>query len=340
MTEFDPTLPLEEAYALPSSYYTEDKVYNREVDSIFRNTWQAVGRVDQLPEAGNYFTVNVAGEPIVVTRGEDMEIRAFSNVCRHRAAEVMHGCGKASRMRCPYHGWTYDLTGKLKGVPEFDGVKNFCREENGLPEFRVETFGQLIFVNMGPGGSNLIAFLHPLASLPDVKFAARKEYEIACNWKVFVDNYLDGGYHVNYIHPELASVVDYKNYRTELHENCNVQIAPLEAGNNVRTGTAEYWWIFPNLMINIYDGVMDTNHVFPLGKDRCLVWMDFYFGKDKDQEYIDKSIQVADKIQAEDVDICESVQRGLQSKLYNAGRFSVKRENGGYQFHQMIQRWL
>ena len=184
--------------------------------------------------------------------------------------------------------------------------------------------------------------------LDKLHFAARKEYELGCNWKVFVDNFQDGGYHVNTVHPGLASALDYSQYRTENLGHCGVQSAPMKASDDaavgkVRTGHAYYWWIFPNLMVNLYSGVMDTNLVLPLGPDRCRVIFDFYFPNiegAENRKYIADSVAIADQVQQEDMDICAEVQRGLKSASYRTGRFSVKRETGGYYFHQMLAKYL
>jgi len=182
-----------------------------------------------------------------------------------------------------------------------------------------------------------------------VNFAGRREYVLECNWKVFVDNYQDGGYHVNTVHPGLAGALDYSKYRTELHAMNTVQISPIKPSDDptvhkVRTGThAYYWWIFPNLMVNLYQGVMDINLTLPLGPDRCRVLFDFYFTEVDSPEaklFNEQSIAVAHQVQLEDIGVCDEVQRGLRSRSYDTGRFSVKREAGGYYFHQLLARAL
>src|SRR5262245_5231883 len=131
---FDPDLPLERGRTIPNSWYTSAEVYELERDAVFERTWQVVGRADQVKEPGSFLTANIAGEPILVVRGEDGVLRGFFNVCRHRAAPIVNDeCGRATKLRCRYHGWTYDLAGRLKGTPEFDGVQEFCKEEQGLP---------------------------------------------------------------------------------------------------------------------------------------------------------------------------------------------------------------
>ena len=183
--------------------------------------------------------------------------------------------------------------------------------------------------------------------MDNLKFSRRVVYDLGCNWKVYVDNYLDGGYHVNTVHPALAGVLDYSEYKTTLHRNASVQTAPLIAGDpndpatRTRTGTeAAYWWVFPNFMLNLYSGVMDTNLVLPLSPDRCRVIFDYFFADGTPADFIEQSIAVAHQVQLEDLGICEDVQRGLNSRSYTVGRFSVKREAGGYHFHQMMAKRL
>jgi choline monooxygenase len=350
---FDPTLPLERARTIPAAWYFDSEIHAAERQAVFGASWQCVGRTDQVAKPGEFLTADIAGEPILVVRGEDGVLRAFHNVCRHRGARVaIEPCGHATKLRCRYHGWTYDLTGRLRGVPEFGGVADFRREDHGLAVIMVDTWGPLVFVHAHRPAASLADFLAPLTArtakqgLEKLRFAERKEYDLRCNWKVYVDNYLDGGYHVNTIHPGLAGALDYSGYHTVIDGETSVQISPLKAADAsavgaVRAGdNAYYWWLFPNFMINLYQGVMDTNLVLPLGPERCRVVFDFYFDGATDPQFIARSITVADQVQAEDMDICEDVQRGLASISYDTGRFSVRREAGGYHFHQLLARRL
>jgi choline monooxygenase len=356
LSGFDATLSLERAHTIPASWYSDPEILAAERRAVFGGTWQVAGRAEQVVEPGSFVTANVAGEPIVVVRGLDGILRAFFNVCRHRAACVVtESAGHATRLRCRYHGWTYDLAGRLIGTPEFDGVADFRREDNGLAPVAVDSWGKWVWVHLGPNPPFLREFLAPLPEQADVlnldslHFVERREYELACNWKVFVDNYLDGGYHVNTVHPGLAGVIDYSQYRTEIAGSTAVQTSPLQshsvgsAVGSVRTGTAYYCWVFPNFMINVYAGVMDTNLVLPLGLERCRVIFDFYFtdtASDVAKKFIAESIAVAEQIQREDIDICEEVQRGLASRSFSTGRFSVRREVAGYHFHRLLAKHL
>lgn len=359
--DFDPSVPLERTHTLPSRWYTEPEIAALERERVFGDVWQAVGRAEQVAEPGAFLTAMAGAEPILAARDEAGTLRAFYNVCRHRAAKVAcEASGRATRFRCRYHGWTYDLAGRLRGAPEFDGVEEFAREENGLVELAVQTWGPFVFVHPGTEPDPLEDWLRPLeslrATLGDLRFFERREYELGCNWKVFVDNYLDGGYHVNTIHPGLAGVLDYSRYRSELHGATSVQRSPLrpagaaaDSGDgpktaDVRVGEeAFYWWVFPNFMINVYGPAMDTNLVLPEGHDRCRVLFDFYFANSDDpaaERFRKDSIAVSEQIQAEDASICEEVQRGLQSRSYDVGRFSVRRESTGHHFHQLLVRKL
>jgi choline monooxygenase len=357
LSAFDPELPLDRARTIPSNWYFAPAIAAAEARAVFGNSWQLVGRVEQVQSPGQFLTYDHLG-PLLVVRDSDSILRAFYNVCRHRAAHVAtEAAGTTTRFRCRYHGWTYDLAGRLRGTPEFDGVADFCREDNGLAPVAVDICGPFVFIHMGPKPPPLAEFLAPFPErsrglgIDRLRFLERRDYVLACNWKVFVDNYLDGGYHVNTVHPGLAGVIDYTHYRTEIAGNTSVQISPLrppdpEAGSTgkVRTGNAAYyWWIFPNLMINLYDGVMDTNLVVPMSGDRCRVIFDFYFADTDGPEakrFISESIAVAEQIQQEDIGICEEVQRGLASPSFATGRFSVRREAAGYYFHQLLARCL
>jgi choline monooxygenase len=361
---FNAGLPLERAHTIPSVWYFDPEIYAAECRAVFRSTWQVAGRLDLVAGPGSYCTIEIAGEPIVVVRGPDGVLRAFANVCRHRAARVMNEPeGQATRLRCRYHGWTYDLTGCLRGAPEFEGVTDFSKEEQGLVALEADSWGPLVWVRQQrPADSrpcSLPAFLDPLPEqaaalgLKGLRFVERRHYELACNWKVFVDNYLDGGYHVNTVHPGLAGALDYSRYRTQIAGNTSVQISPLKTPDGasaaastarVRPGdNAYYWWVFPNFMINIYAGIMDTNLVLPLGPERCRVIFDFYFAETEGEaarRFIADSIAVSHQIQMEDAGICEEVQKGLASSSYSTGRFSVRREAAGYHFHKLLAQSL
>jgi len=346
-------LGIERASTPPSAWYTDARIAELERDAVFGRSWQMVGRLDQLRDEGDFVTARIAGEPVVVLKSD--EIRAFYNVCRHHGAQVVGGdAGCLKKLHCPYHGWTYSLDGELLLTPNFDGVKEFERSSHGLRPVRVETWENWVFVNLDPDAPDLktsfgsfCEALGPL-SLDKVGFHVRREYVLDCNWKVFVDNYLDGGYHVPFIHKGLTSVLNNREYRienTDSHclQSCVMSEADTDTGA-VRMGhKAWYYWQYPNLMVNCYEGqdgvnTMDTNLVLPVGHERCLVICDFWFGdvSEKAKEHNDESVRIADEIQQEDMGICASVQQGLGSRAYDTGRLSPQKEKGEYLFHHLL----
>jgi choline monooxygenase len=360
---YDASAPLERAWTIPASWYVDPRIAELENRTTFRRTWQLVGRLDQVARPGDFLTDVIAGEPVVVVHGDDGALRGFFNVCRHHAAAVMtEAQGSAKSLRCPYHGWTYGLDGALKGTPDFAGVCDFDKGANGLVPIGVAVWEAFVFVRLDGGdggddgddgdasieaalGPQLVAEIARLG-LARFHFQERRRYAFECNWKVFVDNYLDGGYHVPYLHKGLDSVLDYAQYTIENGARYCLQKSPIvREGAEPQTGAvrqgdeALYYWIHPNFMINWYEGVMDTNLVRPLGVDRTEVIFDFYFtnvGSEEARARNRASIDVGQRIQDEDTDICRSVQRGLTSSAYRAGRLSVRREAGEHLFHRLL----
>lgn len=375
---YDARAPLDQATTIPSSWYVDDRIFRLELENVFAQSWQLVARTDQLEQPGAYVTTEIGGEPVVVVRGKDDLLRGFFNVCGHHAAAILtEPEGTANHLRCPYHGWTYSLEGKLKGTPDFAGVCDFERAGNSLVAVETVIWEKWVFVRVegGMGVSPVVLALHdsraalvsehaqdarattehfPSAELVNqikplnlnrLHWLERRHYMFDCNWKVFVDNYLDGGYHVPHLHKGLDSVLDYSNYTIENGEGFCVQSSPLVSeGAEPETGAvrvgdrALYYWLYPNFMINWYEGAMDTNLVIPHGLDKTEVVFDFYFADVSDASQLRNlaSIEVGQRIQHEDEDICRSVQRGLNSRAYNAGRLSVRREAGEHLFHRML----
>jgi len=350
--------PLANASTIPAGWYVDPRVLALEQQTVFRRAWQVAGRLDDVRAPGDYLTCELpGGEPIVVVRGADQALRAFYNVCRHHAAAVVAEThGSATQFRCPYHGWTYGLDGSLKGTPDFAEVCDFDRSANGLVPIECDVAEQWVFVRLERAGIELPAFLGPALTnhladrdLASLHWMERRHYTLDCNWKVFVDNYLDGGYHVPHVHRGLDSVLSSREYTIETGERFCLQWSPLVSeGADARTGAvrqgerAFYYWIYPNLMINCYGRAMDTNLVIPRGVDKTEVIFDFYFTDVSESAGTDNraSIDVSHEIQDEDVAICVSVQRGLTSRAYDTGRLSVRREGGEHLFHRLLHRDL
>ena len=352
LASYDDQAPLNKAYTIPGPWYVDGRIAELERQAVFSQTWQVVGRVDQVEKPGQFVTATVADEPLVAVRGNDGVLRAFYNVCRHHAAAVVtEPCGQASILHCPYHGWNYGLDGALKGMPEFDGVMGFEHKDNGLVPVKVDTWEKFVFVNLDPQAASLAEFLSGLVKraaplgLTNLQYFTSKTYDIHCNWKVFIDNYLDGGYHVPHLHKGLNSVLDYKQYSIQNEDRYCLQSSPMVASKEdaatsaTRQGDrAWYFWLYPNFMFNCYEGYLDTNLVIPIDVDHCRVIFDFYFGdvSEARREYNEQSVAVGNRVQDEDLSICEAVQRGLKSRAYRAGRLSVRREAGEQLFHRLL----
>jgi choline monooxygenase len=332
IASYDPALPLAKASTIPSSWYLDTEVCELERHTVFSHSWQVAARMDQVEKQGQYATVDIAGEPIVIVRGDDGALRGFFNVCRHHAAAVMtERSGEAANLRCPYHGWTYALDGHLMTAPDLGGVCNLDRTTMGLVPVETAVWNCWVLVRLDRNGAPIT----PITGLDIDRFHwfERRHYMLDCNWKVFVDNYLDGGYHVPHLHKGLDRALDYSEYQIELSDRSCLQWSPFSEG-----GRALYYWIYPNFMMNIYPTAMDTNLVIPRGVARTEVIFDFYF-TDISLEVRERnvaSIEVSEGIQNEDLGICAAVQRGLASRAYTSGRLSVRREGGEHLFHRLL----
>ena len=287
-------------------------------------------------------------------RGEDGRLRGFFNVCRHHAAAVMtEEQGKVPILRCPYHGWTYSLAGELKGTPDFAGVCDFDKSKTGLVPVEVAAWETFVFVRLQPGGISLEDYLGDLVpqfqplGLDRFHFVERRRYPFDCNWKVFVDNYLDGGYHVPHLHKRLSSVLDYSQYMIETGENWCLQWSPIDHSNaegDVAAVRAGRQGALLLALSELHDQLVRGRHGHqpraPARRPaRREVIFDFYFTDVSSPEAIARnkaSINVGQRIQDEDTAICRSVQAGLTSRAYGAGRLSVRREGGEHLFHRLL----
>lgn len=334
----DFNLPLEEAVTLPAAVYSSDAG-----DNCLLHNWQYICDMSKFQKDGDFFATTMPANGLInpvafITKGD--LIKGYHNVCRHHASTILTGCGNCTKLRCPYHAWTYDLDGELIGTPEATNRKE------KLPQILTETYGQFLFARVfGTKESAKKEFdgIWELlqATVPqEYVFAGRQTYKLNCNWKVFVDNFLDGGYHVNYIHPELAKTIDYKNYTTKIFPKAVLQTAPPKEASDIRgKGTAYYWWLFPNTMINVYGDMMDVNVVKPLTNDTCEVIIDFYKYHSVEEGLLFKSMAATHAIQIEDMEICARVQEGMKSVTFREGRYG-KREEGMYHFHKLIAEYL
>ena len=330
----------------PPRIYTDPAVLDAERASVFARTWQLVGRVEQLSEHGAQLVAELAGHSVVIVRDGE-QLRGFYNLCRHRAGPVATACQVRKTLQCRYHGWTYDLTGQLRRAPEMDGAADFDAAAFALAPIAVDQWGPLVFAALEPRCS-LAEQLPPPPATPLV-YVMRRDYEVDCNWKVYVDNYLEG-YHIPIVHPELHRELDYDAYRTETHRYYSRQYAPLRPVSGAgerrydparQPGDSEYYWAFPNLMLNIYQGQLQTNLVVPLGHTRARVEFEWYAETDRaGDERWQQLIDFSDLVQEQDAQICAQVQRNLSAPACRPGRYSPRRENGVHHFHRLLAELL
>ena len=281
------------SHSLRAEAYCEQRWYDFEQTEIFARSWQWVCHSEKLAEPGSYVADSVAGNPICVVRGTDGGLRAFYNVCRHRAHELLSGEGRASRIMCPYHAWTYDLTGRLVRAPHTDGLEDFGMDEICLARIQAEEFGGFVYVNLDADARPLAEQTETLGEeisgwAPDVErltFAHRLSYDIKSNWKNVVDNFLEC-YHCPVAHKDFCTLVDMDTYRVETHGIWSSHMA--EAGKSANSAYSvegatvrdhAVWWLWPNSCLMRYPGRGNfiVMHIIPAGVERTLETYDFFF---------------------------------------------------------------
>lgn len=353
----DPDSNIARASTLAAPLYFSAETFAAEEDRIFASSWQLVGHIHQVANPGDYFTFDLLGEPLLIVRGDDGILRGFHNVCRHRAGPPASGCGNRKLFRCGYHGWTYRLDGALLVTPEFDGVEDFDPREFGLTPVRLEEWFNLIFVDLNGEADPLPECLGELPAqaakfnFRSMKCSERRTYDMKCNWKTYVDNYLEG-YHLPSVHPGLNRELNYNGYTVEPYARHVRQWGPIRGAQPGDAAprrypqangelTADYFWVFPNWMLNCYPDNVSVNIVLPLEPERTLAMFEWYLPEeDLGGEAARRAAVFSDEIQREDIAICELVQKNLHSRSYSNGRYSVKQEKGVHAFHRMYRELM
>ena len=331
--------------ALASRWYCDPATIALERTRVFDRGWHLLAHGSRLRAAGDHVVADCAGLPVLAVRGADGTLRAFHNVCRHRAGPIALCDGLAAKsLRCRYHGWTYALDGRLKSAPEMQSAEGFDTADIRLPQLAVREWQGLVFAAVDEAAA--MPFEALVAGIGERLGSARElatysghrhsAYEIACNWKVYVDNFLEG-YHVPHVHPALNRMLDYRSYRTELSAWSALQWSPLESDPALYgDGDALYWWMWPNTMLNVLPGRLQTNRIVPLGVDRCRVEFDTYYAPGNEQS-AEADLAFSDEVQHEDIGICEAVQRGLASGSYATGPLNPLRETALAHFHARLR---
>lgn len=323
---------------LPARLYGCPDAWERERASVYQRAWLFVGHADEIPAAGDWLAAGIAGMRLVMVRGGDGAVRVFHNVCRHRAGPLVRGeRGRCEgELVCAYHGWRYALDGRLRAATGFGAAEGFDPRQLGLFELKCASWRGLVFVNPDGEAGPLEDHVAPLEGLLRERGlnlprpALRRTHDLACNWKVYVENYLEG-YHIGAVHPVLAGELGGAEYRVAVHGNLVVQEA---AGVNDGPQAGVWGWLWPNLGVNVYrDGAM-VERMTPVGPGRTR--LDYLFLADGGEAGLGDALVASDRLTAEDARICEAVQANLSAGAYDRGVLSPRHEAGVAWFQSRI----
>jgi choline monooxygenase len=349
---------IELANTLPSEFYTDIKFYNLAKEKIFLKSWQwidsnGINKKNQIIIPINILE-DLINEPIILLKNND-EIKCYSNVCTHRGNILVEKRCTLKKIVCNYHGRRFNLNGKFEFMPEFESVKNFPSVSDNLKNLPLINWHGLFFVGINPNFKLLpilkqiekrISFL-PLEKLK-IYNDLSQDYCVHSHWAIYCDNFLEG-FHVPYVHKDLNNVLDYNNYETEIYKNFNLQIGfsknkkecfqfPKNHKDYEKKIAAFYYWIFPNIMLNIYPWGISLNIVCPVNKSKTKVlFRSYVFDSSKLNNGASEDLN---KVELEDEKIVENVQKGINSNFYRTGRFSAKSEKGVHHFHCLISQYI
>lgn len=348
-----------QAQTLPSSFYREKSMFEAVKEKIFASSWLYVADLEVVKKPGDVFPFTllegVLDEPLVLTRDQQGKLHCLSNVCTHRGKIVVEKPATNLRLlSCSYHGRCFRLDGSFKSMPEFATAVNFPTEADNLTQVAVREWLGMIFVSLQP------AFGFEEATLPirertnflpldELEFneEGTKNYFVEANWALYCDNYLEG-FHIPFVHPALNQALDFKKYDYEIFPFCNLQTGIAAEGEphfDLPEGAkdfgkkiyAYYFWLFPNLMFNFYPWGLSLNVVEPINHEQTRVSFRTYRYRSRP---FNRTLNNLDKTEMEDEAVVESVQKGMQSRYYQQGRFSPSMEKGVHHFHRLISEFL
>lgn len=323
---------------LPARLYGDPQVLAVEQAAVFARSWQFLGHAAEAPAAGDWLADEVAGRPVLAVRQADGAFRAFHNVCRHRAGPLVEGrAGRCEgELACRYHGWRYALDGRLKRAVGFGPADGFDPREFGLFPVRLESWRGLLFVNLDGAAASLAELVAPLEALLAAREldipapALRRSHRLACDWKVYAENYLEG-YHIDAVHPALAAELSGTTYEVRVEGEAVVQ----EAAGAAAGPQAGLWgWLWPNLAVNVYRAGAMIERMAPDGPGRTR--LDYLFLGEGGEAGLEAALEASDRLTGEDSAICEAVQRNLSAGVYDTGVLSPRHEAGVAWFQRRI----
>ncbi len=348
-----------QSLSLRADAYTDPLWHQVDLREIVSKTWQWVCHAEKVREPGSFVTIEIAGKPIAVVRDREGVLRAFYNVCKHRAHKLLSGEGKTTRLMCPYHAWTYKLDGQLAGAPHTQHLQHFDPKAIWLEPVRVEEFCGFVYVNFDTKSESLSKLSGNLENeirhwAPDVEtltFGHRLTYDIKSNWKNVVDNFLEC-YHCPVSHKDFCTLVDMKTYKVTTYGIYSSHMA--DAGQQANSAydtskakvrTHAVWWLWPTTCLMRYPGrsSMIVLNIIPMGPDRTLEPYDFFLETPEPDETEKAAIHYLDSVlQVEDIALVESVQQGMNTPAFQQGRIvhdpagSGKSEHGLHHFHGLV----
>ncbi len=348
-----------QSFSLHADAYTQSKWFAADKQNIIGRSWQWVCHVEKTRKPGSFTTAEIAGQPIAVVRDKTGALRAFYNVCKHRAHQLLSGEGQTSLIVCPYHAWAYKLDGQLQGAPHTQNLTQFNKDEICLDQIQVEEFCGFVFVNLDPNAASLAKqsgnleaeIMHWAPDVADLTFGCRLSYDIKSNWKNVVDNFLEC-YHCPVAHKDFCNLVDMDTYKVTTHGIYSSHMA--DAGNTPNTAydvtdatvkTHAVWWLWPTTCLMRYPGrsSMIVLNIIPVGMDRTLETYDFYLESPEPNAMELETIRYLDEVlQVEDINLVESVQKGMSTPAFNQGRIvydpdgSGKSEHALHHFHGLV----
>jgi len=338
--------------SLHADAYTRQKWFEVDQKQIVGRTWQWLCHVEKLRPPGSYFAEEIAGMPIVAVRDKQGSLRAFYNVCKHRAHHLLEGEGTTHNIVCPYHAWSYDLTGQLTAARHTSNLTDFDTGAICLDQVQITEFGGFVYVNLDPTAASLAEQSGDLGAeiaqwAPDVEnltFAHRLSYEIKSNWKNVVDNFLEC-YHCHIAHKDFVSLVDMDTYKVTTHGIYSSHMAEAGKAENsaydVRDATVTdhaVWWLWPNTCMMRYPGRGNfiVLKIIPAGPDLTYETYDFFLESSDPDEAELESIRYLDEVlQVEDINLVESVQRGMSTPAFDQGRIVNDPSGSGLSEHAL-----
>ncbi len=345
--------------SLKAEAYVDPAWHRVDLNEILAKTWQWVCHVEKLRTPGSFVTVEIANRPIAVVRDREGTLRAFYNVCKHRAHHLLSGEGETTRIMCPYHAWVYKLDGQLVRAPETENLTGFRTSDICLDQVQVEEFAGFVFVNLDNdarplaevSGDLQTEIRHWAPDIEDLTFGHRLTYDIKSNWKNVVDNFLEC-YHCPTAHKDFCDLVDMDTYKVTTYGIYSSHMAEAGKGSNTAydvsnatVRTHAVWWLWPTTCLMRYPGrsSMIVLNIIPIGPDRTLETYDFYLETPQPDEAELEAIRYLDEVlQREDIDIVESVQRGMSTPAFTQGRIvhdpsgSGKSEHAVHHFHGLV----